>query len=582
MKRIIKNEWPKSRNLFLAGSLFRAFLLCWEARLVSETQGAPKAFDVLRKASLSLEQVDDQSTESFKLTRGLFLYFEGEIYYQGSNYQRAIECLKSSLDLMEGALKLDSILIRCYNALGNCYYGRNRPDKALEFYNKALKMREELSGSKYHHDMPIYKNQIGTVHEDKGEYDEAVKCYTDSLELLEEHKYLGYEDEALFRRNLANVYVRQGKYREANKEARKAYKIRLKRLGNHPDTVRSAFQLGVIRANLKAHGKALDFFLEAWKMEKELSSGNHSQVWRLIIKGVFDMYDLLQIKGTRREEFRQDALLFCQHFWRTEKEQRGFAKFSFTEYNKEIIDAILYLLETKPSKYRMGEKKEKDLRDKYEKEAIWFYDGMHRDTEEDFYNEFDEATDSKVLNRMLRDRNELLEKLIELCSRHKERDKLLKHKKGKMELFKKVLVRSDFVGEKKQKKSTLKKAVEELCEDVGEKGSIERFRESLLETWQQQWEEGKGAKETKEFMVARKRMIKGMLKLSKELGRKDLCKRYGEEFLSFSERLWEIRHSEMEPSVMQKFLSKLKDLASSIGEGERVKVYVATLQVKLY
>ena len=569
--------------MFLAGSLFRAQLLCWEARLVLEGQGALKAYDVLRKASLSLEQVDDQSTESFKLTRGLFLYFEGEVYYQDKNYQKAIECLKLSLDLMEGPLKLDTILTRCYNALGNCYYGRNRPDKALEFYNKALKMREELSGSNFHYDMPVFKNQIGTVHEDKGEYDEAVKSFKDALELLEELKCLGYEEEAVFRRNLANVYVHQGEYKEANKEARKAYKIRLKRLGNHPDTVRSVFQLGVIKANLKAYGKALDFFLEAWEMEKELSSGNRSQVWRLIIKGVFDMYDFLQIKGTRREEFRQDALLFCQHFWRTEKEQRGFAKFGFTAYNKEIIDAILYLLETKPSKYRiLGEKKEKDLRDKYEKEAIEFYDGMHSDTEEDFYNEFDEATDSKVLNHMLRDRNELLEKLIELCSRHKERDKLLKHKKGKMELFKKVLVRSDFVGEKNQKKSTLKKAVEELYEDLGEKGSIEGFRESLLATWQHQWEEGKDAEETKEFMVARKRLIKGILKLSKELGRKDLWKRYGEEFLSFSERLWEIRHSEMEPSVMQKFLSKLKDLAFSIGEGERMKVYLAALQVKLY
>ena len=317
-------------------------------------------------------------------------------------------------------------------------------------------------------------------------------------------------------------------------------------------------------------------------MEKVLSSGNHSQVLRRIIKGVFDMCDFLKIKGTEREQFRQDALLFCRHIWNTENRERGFAKFSFTAYNKEIIDAILYLLETKPSEYRtVKEKKERGLRDKYEKEAIWFYDGMQRYTEEDFYNEFDEATDSKVLNHMLRDRNELLEKLIELCGRHEERDRLLKHKKEKMELFKKVLVRSDFVGEKKQKKSTLKKAVEELYEDLGEEGSIEGFRESLLASWQQQWEEGKEAEETKEFMLARKRLIKGILQLCKDLERKDLFKRYmyGKEFLSFSERLWQMSQSEMEPSVMQKFLSKLKDLASSIGEGERVKVYLAALQV---
>ena len=270
---------------------------------------------------------------------------------------------------------------------------------------------------------------------------------------------------------------------------------------------------------------------------------------------------------------------FCERFWKGEKAS---SHFSFTAYNKEIIDAILYLLRKKTSTFRVMGMKERALIVEYEREALWFYDSMQKATEDDFNNEFDEATDSKVLNDLLRDRTELLDRLIEFCSRREEHEKLLKYKKGKMELFKKVLVRSDFVGEKKQKKSTLKKAVEELCEDVGEKESIERFRESLLETWQQQWEEGKGAKETKEFMVARKRMIKGMLKLSKELGRKDLCKRYGEEFLRCSERLWEIRHSEMEPSVMQKFLSKLEDLASSIGEDERVKVYLAALQVKLY
>ena len=324
---------------------------------------------------MSLKQVDDKSTESFKLTQGLYSYFEGEIYYQSKDYQKAIKCLESSLNLMEGPSKLDTDLARCYNALGNCYYGLGRPEKALEFYNKALKMREELSGSDYHYDMPVYKNQIGTVHEDKGEYEEAVKCYKDALELLEELKCLGYEDEALFRRNLANVYVRQEKYKEAEEEAKKAFKIRLKILGNHPDTVRSIFQLGVIQANLKAYDKALDFFLKAWEMEQLLGAGNHSAVWRLIIKGVFDMHEFLKKKGAEKEKFRQDALAFCEDFWKKEKE-KAYPQFNFTPYNKEIIDGILYLLEKRTSKFGMTDKKEKALIDKYEREALWFYDGM--------------------------------------------------------------------------------------------------------------------------------------------------------------------------------------------------------------
>ena len=502
------------------------------------------------------------------------MYFQGEIYYQNRDYLKAIKCLESSLDLMEGPLKLDTNLARCYNALGNCYYGLGRPEKALEFYNKALKMREELSGSDYHYDMPVYKNQIGTVHEDKGEYDEAVKCYKDALELLEELKCLGYEDEGLFRRNLANVYVRLEKYKEAEEEAEKAFKIRHKILGNHPDTVRSIFQLGVIQANLETYDKALDFFLKAWEMEKLLGAGNQSAVWRKIIKGVFDMHKFLKKKGAEKEkeEFRQDALAFCERFW---KEEKASPQFNFTPYNKEIIDAILYLLEKRTSMFGLTDKKEKALIDKYEREALWFYDGMQRITEESFNNEFDGATDNKVLNKLLRERTAFLDKLIEFCRRHDKHEKLCKHKQGKVTLFKKVLVRSDFVGEETQEKLTLKKAVEDLYRNFGEKGSIKGFRENLLTTWQRQWEEGKGTEKSEEKLVARWRLIKGILQLCKELGMKDLRTRYQKEEMSFSE----LHYHETKP-MRKLFLNKMKDLASSIGDREREQVCHPPIQVK--
>ena len=566
---------------FFAGSLFHAHLRCREAKLVSGSQGAHKAFQVLEKASMSLKQVDDKSTESFKLTQGLYSYFEGEIYYQNKDYQKAIECLESSLDLMEGSLKLDTDLARCYNALGNCYHGLGRPEKALEFYNKALKMREELSSSDFHFDMPVYKNQIGIVHEDKGEYDEAVKCYKDALELLEELKCLGYEDEALFRRNLANVYIQQEKYKEAEEEAKKAFKIRLEILGNHPDTVRSIFQLGVIQANLETHDKALDFFLKAWKMEKLLGAGNQSVVWRRIIKGVFDMHKFLKKKGAEKEkeEFRQDALAFCERFW---KEEKASPQFNFTPYNKEIIDAILFLLKKRTSKFGFTDKKEKALIDKYEREALWFYDGMQRITEQSFNNEFDRAADNKVVNELLRERTAFLDKLIEFSSRHDEHEKLRKHKQGKMKLFKKVLLRSDFVGAKTQDKSTLRKAVENLYEDFGEKGSIKGFRENLLTTWQRQWEEGKDKEEPREKLLTSWRIINGILQLCQELEMKDLCKRYGKEALSFGDRLLEIRRSEMKNVEIKRLLNELKEVALSIGDRKRKNEYRDALQVRMF
>ena len=508
-----------------------------EARLVSEAQGAQKAFDVLQEASFSLKQVQDQSTESFKLTKGLFRYIEGEVYCQNRDYKSAIESLQSSLDLI---------------------------------------MRKELSGSDCHCDMAVFKNQIGTVHEDKGEYDEAVEWYKNALELLKELKCLGHEDEALFRRNLANVYIHQLKFKEAEEESKKAFNIRLKWLGHHPDTVRSHFQLGVIQANLRAFGKALDCFIAAWKMEKSLGVGNHSAVWRRIISGVFDMCDFLRNKHTDKidqKKFRQDALEFCQHFW---KEEKASPQFSFTAYNKEIIDAILYLLDN----VKETETEERTLVDQYEKEAVWFYDGLIEATEEYFNGEFHKATDNEVLNEMLRERTALLERLIEFCLRHNERKMLLKHKRGKMTLFKKVLVRSDFVGEEKQEKACLKSVVEQLYEDLGEKGMIKIFRENLLATWQRQWEEGKGTEESGEKLVARWRIIKIIRKLCTELEMKDLLKGYQKEYLSFLEKLWKLRYHEMESSHEESFLLEMKHLAISIENHERRKVYKVALQVK--
>ena len=562
-----------------AGSLFRAQLRCWEARHVLEDGGPREAFEVLQQAASSLGKVHDQTTESFKLTQGLFLYFKGEIHCQSKDYKKALECLQSSLDLTEELLKVDTNLARCYNAMGNCYYGLDKPQKALEFYTKALEMREQLSeGSERHYDMPVYKNQIGTVYEDQGEYDKAVKCYKDALELLEKLEITGYEDEALFCRNLANVYVRQKKFTEAGELAKKAYNIRNKRLGNHPDTVRSIFQLGVIQANLRKFKKALDLFCKAWEMEKKLDPGNHSAVWKLIIKDVNDMYGFLDREernenekekiSQERKSFRCDALTFCKRFWKEEKES---FQFGFTKYNKEIIDTIM--------EDEYSEALDEKERIEFEEERLWFYEGFYIATEDDFYQAFDQERDNEELNAMLTERSELLDMIIGFCSRLDQNEKRSEYEQKKLILYRKFLQRADFVGEEENEKATLKSKVEELYQALDEKESIPSFRENLLRTWLTQWEESKGAEETKEIMRTRKRAIDGILYLCQELEKTELGKRYGEEALRFNERLRKVEYAEMEPSTMEALLREHKDLASSVRDLERVEIYDDALRV---
>ena len=500
------------------------------------------------------------------------MYFEGEIYYRNGDYKQSLKSLEASLEFTDEFLKDDTHVARCYNAIGNCHFKLERPNKALEFYNKAYNMQKKLAASEYHFDMPMHKNQIGTVYESLGDYDKAIKYYNEALSLLNELKLSGFQDEAHFCRNLANALMFQKKYTEAVEPAERAFNIRMKILGNDPLTVRSLFQRAVIQANFGKYKEALKLFLEAWEMEKSLAAGNHSEVWRKIITGVEDMYDEPKIEQlvpsflSKKGKFKKDALMFCQRFW---KEQKNSEQFEFTEYNKDIIDAIIYLASNKKDKYEA------------EKEALCFYDGMQNATEEEFQEEFDKETDSNRLNEKLKKRDEYLDKVIELCLQVADHEKLTKHKNIKLALYKKALVRPDFVGEKEYAydKTTLKGKVEQLYRNVGQKEKIPEFRENLLLVWQKQWEEGKGGDKTKKIGVARERMINEILQLCKELKKTEMFRRYGKEALIFYENTWEVQQAKMRRPEMKKFLRDMKQLASSIEDQEREKYYREVNQV---
>ena len=551
------------------GSLCRAQLKCREARQVLDVKGTEKAFEILNEAFCSLEKVRDKSSESYRLSKGLHLYSEGEMHYRNRDYTRSIESLERSSIILEKLLRDHTDLARCYNAIGNCHFWLSEPKKALHFYNKAYEMQKKLARSENHFDMPVYKNQIGTVYESQEKYDKAIKCYNEALHLLDELKISGFWDEALLRRNLANALMFQGKYSDAVKPAEIAYSIRKKLNGNHPETVRSLYQLGMIQANLENRSKALELFLTAWEMEKSLGAGNHSEVWRLIITRVEEMCDDLN-KGEKKKQFLHDALKFCRHFW---EEQKSSKQFRFTKYNKDIFDAIVYLLGDKTEKY--GIEKSVLLLD--------IYEGLLSVTEKQFQERFEQETSNTMLNEMMKERDEILERSIELSCELDERKKLLKFQRSKLALYEMALVRRDFVGKKKNAfdKAKLKSTVEELYKYVGQEKNIPEFRKNLLSTWQTQWEEEKSThtEMTKKIGLAKEETINGILQLCKELNKEDMYRRYGEEGLLFKEELWEVTQATMHAPEKKKFLRDIKKLASSIGDHRRENIYHEAYQV---
>ena len=170
--------------LVFLGSLLRAELKCHETLMVLKLEGWQRALTVARRAKelLSKVQKEIKSKESFRLTKSSYLFSKGEVYYRAGNMAKSLRILHKALKIMESVLHSHTSTSRCLNAIGNCHNKLGEHDEAIKYYMRAYDMRQQLSGSMKHFDMPLFKGQIGTVYEGKKQFEKAIEYYKEALE----------------------------------------------------------------------------------------------------------------------------------------------------------------------------------------------------------------------------------------------------------------------------------------------------------------------------------------------------------------------------------------------------------------
>ena len=390
--------------------------------------------------SLKTVQKETKRSKFFKLTRSSYLFVQGEVYYNAGNMAKALRNLHRSLKIMEDILRSHTSTTRCLNAIGNCHNKLDKPDEALEYYTRAYEMRTELSGSVNHFDMPVFKGQIGTVYELKGQiyrkeqqedearkqFRKAIECYQQALKLAKDLKIPGMLNTALFNRNIANTYAWLRDFEEAYQPAKDAYEIRKDILGNHPDTARSAFQMAEICRFLEDYKEAEGYYEQAWEIEKSLGAGNHSAVMARIV----DSYEAM-LEGARKKEFQKETFECYQRYW---TEEREFERFEFSLANKTVIDSI---------NERLNYLADRETQKKYEREALWFYEGA-----------WNSPGTRKLPDRQ---RGEILQNLLRLCNILKEKDLLKKYEVKAFRFYEKLWKKNKDEMKKQDRKDILTK-----------------------------------------------------------------------------------------------------------------------------
>ncbi|GAX60811.1 tetratricopeptide [Candidatus Scalindua japonica] len=164
------------------------------------------------------------------------------------------------------------------NNLGAAWKAKGNYDKAIEYYEKALKSDLKTFGED-HPNVATYRNNLGATWKAKGEYDKAIDFYEMALD--SDLKNFGENHPKVATRwnNLGEALRAKGEYDKAIGYYEKALNSDLKSFGeNHPNIASYRNNLGVAWNAKGEHDKAIDYFEKALKSDLKTFGENHSNV----------------------------------------------------------------------------------------------------------------------------------------------------------------------------------------------------------------------------------------------------------------------------------------------------------------
>jgi tetratricopeptide (TPR) repeat protein len=196
--------------------------------------------------------------------------------------QLSNDALKSSFDLLEKEKSNNNPIIwdagkkgaaYAYNNIGTIHANKGDYDKALVFYLKAIKIREEVA-VKTPHDFQNKKsiadlyNNLGAINQLKNNEDKALELYLSALKIEEE---IGYKKGmAMLYNNIGIVYNHKHNNDKALEYYTKALAIR-EWIGDKGGIATSYENFGYVYVDLEQYDKALEYYNKAYILEEEIA-----------------------------------------------------------------------------------------------------------------------------------------------------------------------------------------------------------------------------------------------------------------------------------------------------------------------
>ncbi|OPX45117.1 regulatory protein AfsR [Ruminiclostridium hungatei] len=191
-------------------------------------------------------------------------------------YTESVQFYNKALSIREKVLGAEHpYTATAYNNIARVYYSQGDYPKALELYKKALAIREKVLGAE-HPDTATTYNNIAVVYYSQGDYPKASEWYNKALAIREEVLGAEHLDTAATYNNIAGVYYRHGDYPKALEWYKKALSIREKVLGaEHLDTAAIYNNIAVVYDSQGDYPKALEWYNKALAISEKVLGAEH-------------------------------------------------------------------------------------------------------------------------------------------------------------------------------------------------------------------------------------------------------------------------------------------------------------------
>jgi tetratricopeptide (TPR) repeat protein len=197
------------------------------------------------------------------LETAAILHNFGNLIQARGNYEKALEYYNRSLKIAE-ELNNRSGVATCLLQIGVIYQARGDHEKALEYHERALKIEEELDERL---GIAVSLHGIGITYQARGDYEQALEYYERSLKIEEELGNRSGVAKSLLQ--IGNNHFLCNEYEKALEYYQRSLKIE-EELGNLSGIAESLHGIGLIHQAQGDYEQALEYYDPALKITEEL------------------------------------------------------------------------------------------------------------------------------------------------------------------------------------------------------------------------------------------------------------------------------------------------------------------------